>query len=160
MAVGALDQTGSYVTALCFLEELGRGEEDAFSFRRRRPSSNVHLEAKMAKVVEDEVHALRKVFSRSKWECAIVYVEALEDFVGGECLCCAHCWCVTTYFSLNHIVVAGSHDLEDGDALFAPYDFQCFGESCHEEEEEDGGYVVSLAHANCLGYFDFLFFNF
>ena len=65
VAVGALDQAGSYVAALCFLEELGRGEEDAFSFRRRCPSSNVHLEAETAKVVEDEVHAPRKVFSRS-----------------------------------------------------------------------------------------------
>ncbi len=66
MAVGALDQTGSYFTVLCFLEELGKGEEDAFSFRRRCPLSNVPLEAKMAEVVEDEVHAPRKVFSRSK----------------------------------------------------------------------------------------------
>ena len=52
MEVGALDQTGSYVAVLCFLEELGRGEEDTFSFRRRRPSSNVHLEAESGKVVE------------------------------------------------------------------------------------------------------------
>ena len=42
-AEGALDQTGCGVAVLRVLEELGGGEEDAFSFRRRRSSSNVHF---------------------------------------------------------------------------------------------------------------------
>ena len=58
MAVGTLDQIGSGVAALCFLEELGRGEEDTFGFRCQCPSSNVHFKAKSGKVMEDEVHAL------------------------------------------------------------------------------------------------------
>ena len=120
----------------------------------------MHLKAKSAEVVEDKVHAPYEVFSRFERKCTIVDVEALEDFVGGKCFCCKHCWCVAAYFSLNHVVGACSHNFEDGDALFAPYDFQCFSESCHKEEEEDGGHVIPLAHSNCLRYFNFLSFNF
>jgi hypothetical protein len=44
--------------------------------------------------------------------------------------------------------------------LFAPYDFQCFGESRHEEKEEDRCHVVALAYTNCLWYFNSFFFDF
>ena len=62
-AEGALDQTGCGVAVLRALEELGGGEEDAFSFRRRRSSSNVHFQAKSAEVVIDKFHAPFEVVS-------------------------------------------------------------------------------------------------
>ena len=160
MAKGTLDQTGGSVAVLCLFEELGRREEDTFSFRRRRPASDVHFQPKSAKVVEDEVHAPLEVFSRPKWKCTIVNVETLEDLVCGECFRREHRRCVAADFPFDHVVVTGSHDFEDGDGLLAPYDFQCFGESRHEEKEEDRSHVVTLAHTNCLWYFNSFFFDF
>ena len=66
---------------------------------------------------------------------------------------------MTTDFPIDHVVVAGGHDSEDGYALFSPDDLQYFGERGHEEEEQYRGHVVALAHSNCLGDFDCFFFD-
>ena len=120
----------------------------------------MHLKTEPAEVMKDEVHAPCEVFSRLKWECTIVNIKALENFVGGECSCREHCRCVTANFPFDHVVITSSHDFENGDVLLAPYDYERFGKRSHEEEKEDRGHVVTLAHSDCLGYFNFFFFNF
>ena len=66
---------------------------------------------------------------------------------------------MTTDFPIDHVVVAGGHDSEDGYALFSPDDLQCFGKRGHEEEEQYRGHVVALAYTDCLGDFDCFFLN-
>ena len=120
----------------------------------------MHLQVKSAEVVKDEFHAPFEVFSQLKWECTVIYIEALEDFLGGECFRREHCGCVTANFPFDHVVITGSHDFENGDGLLTPYNFECFGKCSHKEEEEDRGHVVTLAHSNCLRDFYFFFFDF
>ncbi len=74
-------------------------------------------------MVKDEFHAPFEVVSRPERECTVVNVEALEDLVGGECFLREHCGGMAADFSLDHVVIAGSHNSEDGDGLFLPNDF-------------------------------------
>ena len=74
-------------------------------------------------MVEDEFHTTFEVFSRTKWKCTVVDVEALKNLVCGECLRGEHSGSMTADFALDHVAVAGSHNLEDGEGLFLPDNF-------------------------------------
>ena len=74
-------------------------------------------------MVKDELHAPFEVFSQPKWECTIIDIEALEDLVGGECLRREHRGCMAADLPLDHVVITGSHNSENGNGLFVPYDF-------------------------------------
>ena len=77
---------GCSVHPLQSLEELWRGEKDAFGLRLRRAASNVHFQSKSCKVVSDEFHSALHVRPRAERECAIINIEALQYFVCGEFL--------------------------------------------------------------------------
>jgi hypothetical protein len=67
---------------------------------------------------------------------------------------------VTANFPFNYVVVASSHDSEDGDVLLFPNNFQGFGKGSHEEKEEDRGHVIALSDSDCLGDFNTFVLNF
>ena len=72
-----LDGAGGSVCPLQVLDELRRGEEDAFGLRFQVATSNVHFQPKSCKVVVDQFHSLSQILSRAKWEGAVINVKAL-----------------------------------------------------------------------------------
>ena len=70
--------------------------------------------------MEDEFHTTFEVFSQTRWKCTVVDVEALKNFVCGECLRHEHSGSMNADFAIDHVVIAGSHNLEDGEGLFSP----------------------------------------
>mgnify|MGYP006158919479 CR=1 FL=1 len=81
-----LDCGGCSVHPLQSLEELWRGEKDAFGHLLRRAASNVHFQSKSRKTVVNQFHSALHVLPCAKWECAIINIEALQYFVCGEFL--------------------------------------------------------------------------
>ena len=67
---------------------------------------------------------------------------------------------MTADFPSDYVIVAGSHDSENEDGLFPPYNFLGLDKGSHEEEEVDRSHVVALSYSNCLRYFDAFIFNF
>ena len=75
---------GRNVRPLQSLEELWRGEKDAFGLLLRRAASNVHFQSKLRKVVVDQFHSALHVRPCAERECAIINIEALQYFICGD----------------------------------------------------------------------------
>ena len=65
---------------------------------------------------------------------------------------------MAAYFSLGHVVIAGSHKSEDGDGLFSPTISSVSANAVMRKRNRTGA-IVALVHSNCLRDFDFFFFN-
>jgi len=65
------------VCPLQALEKLWRGEGDTFGLRLRRATSNVHFQSKSCKVVVNQFHFALQVLFHTKWEGAVINIEAL-----------------------------------------------------------------------------------
>ena len=74
------------VCPLQVLEKMWRGEKDIFGLPLRCAASNVHFQSKSHKVMVNQFHSALHVLSRTKWEGAVINIEALQYFVCDEFL--------------------------------------------------------------------------
>jgi hypothetical protein len=87
------------------------------------------------KVPLNKVHASQEAFPCIKREGTVVYVKALEYFVGTEDLGAEHFGSVATQEVFLNLVIGSSHDSDNFTFLMFPIELQSFRKRSHKEKE-------------------------